>query len=84
MADACGPSSAERHRLDEQVDIDLIHRTAAVGELADEPVNDLLIAAEDESSERMRCTSCFAFAGTRPHAMVRAILKRALPAIIFA
>src|SRR5580704_3589211 len=28
VADACGASSAERHRLDEQVDIDLIHRTA--------------------------------------------------------
>jgi hypothetical protein len=54
VADACRACSAERHRLDEQVDVDLIHRAAAVGELADEPVDGLLIAAEDESSERMR------------------------------
>jgi len=53
MANACGASSAERHRFDEQMDVDLIHRAATVREFTDEPVDGFLVAAENEGRERM-------------------------------
>ena len=47
--------AAERHRLHEKVDIDLIDRAPAEGQFADEAIYRILIAAEDERRQRMRC-----------------------------
>ena len=55
MAHAGRPDAAERHRLHEKVDIDLIDRAPAEGQFADEAIYRTLIAAEDERRQRMRC-----------------------------
>jgi hypothetical protein len=52
MAHAGRPGAAERHSLDEQVDVDQVHPTPAEGQLADEAVDGLLVSAEDEARER--------------------------------
>src|SRR5215831_8260167 len=49
--------AAERHRLDKQVDVDLVDSAAAERKLADEAVDRRLVATEDEPRERMRCCS---------------------------
>ena len=54
MAHAGRSDAAERHRLHEQVDIDLIDRAAAEGQFADEAIDRALVAAEDERRQRMR------------------------------
>src|SRR6516225_5345022 len=48
-----GTDTTEGHRFNEQVDIDLIDRATAEGQFTDKPVDRLLIAAEDESGERV-------------------------------
>src|SRR5712671_2563769 len=47
-----GSGAAERHGLDEQVNVHQIYAASAEGQLANEPVDDFLIAAEDEAGER--------------------------------
>jgi hypothetical protein len=42
------PNSAERHRLDVEMNIGLVHRSAAVRKLSDKSIYRLLITAEDE------------------------------------
>jgi len=54
MAHAGRSDAPERHRLDEEMDIDLVDRAAAKRQFADEAVDRLLISAEDEGSQRMR------------------------------
>src|SRR5262244_2712885 len=55
--------AAERHRLDKQVDVDLVNGTAAERKLADEAVDRRLVATEDEPREGMwcRCNSAKGF-----------------------
>src|SRR5271170_1089084 len=48
-----GSGAAERHGLDEQVNVHQVHPAPAVRQLADEPVDGLLVAAEDETSKRV-------------------------------
>src|ERR1700719_3096265 len=48
MAHAGSPGAAERHGLNEQVNVDQVHPAPAEGELADEAVDGLLVSAEDE------------------------------------
>ena len=47
--------AAERHRLDKQVDVDLVDGAAAERKLADEAVDRRLVATEDERREGIRC-----------------------------
>ena len=47
--------AAERHRLDKQVDVDLVDGAAAERKLADEAVDHRLVATEDERRGGMRC-----------------------------
>src|SRR5215813_291432 len=47
--------AAERHRLDKQVDVDLVDGAAAERKLADEAVDRRLVATEDERRKGMRC-----------------------------
>src|SRR6516225_8972618 len=47
--------AAERHRLDKQVDVDLIDGAAAERKLTDEAVDRRLVATEDERGEGIRC-----------------------------
>ena len=60
-----GPGAAERHGLDEQVNVDQIHAAAAEGQLADEPVDGLLVAAEDEARERAPASPIRAIASSK-------------------
>ena len=48
------PRAAERHGLDEQVNVDQVHPPAAEIQFADEPVDGPLVAAEDETRKRTR------------------------------
>jgi hypothetical protein len=48
------PCAAERHGLDEQVNVNEVHSAATKGQLADEPIDGLLVAAEDEARKRSR------------------------------
>src|SRR5277367_6720631 len=63
VAHAGRAGSAERHRLDEQMDVHLIHGAAAVRQFANEPVDRLLRATENKRSQRAwgRCdvAECF-------------------------
>jgi hypothetical protein len=59
-----GSGAAERHGLDEQVNVHQIYAASAEGQLADEPVDGFLIAAEDEACER---TSRFRHPRHRTH-----------------
>src|SRR5271155_4926183 len=49
-----GSGAAERHGLNEQVNVHQVHPAPTVGELADEPIDGLLVAAEDETRKRTR------------------------------
>src|ERR1700683_4067201 len=49
MASAGWTAAAERHRLDEQVDVHQVHPAAPVGQLADEAIDGLLVAAGDKA-----------------------------------
>src|SRR3984885_15746367 len=52
VAHPCGSGTTERHGLDEQMNVHQIHAASAKGQLADEPVDSFLIAAEDKACER--------------------------------
>src|SRR5215470_15089491 len=48
-----GSNASKRHRLDEQVDVDLIYRASAEGELARKSIDCGLLAAEDKGCQRL-------------------------------
>ena len=54
VAHPSGSAAAERHGLNEQVNVHQVHPAPTVGELADEPIDGLLVAAEDETRKRTR------------------------------
>jgi hypothetical protein len=49
VPDAGGSGAPEGHGLDKQVNIHEVHPASAEGELADEPIDGFLVAAEDEA-----------------------------------
>src|SRR5258708_3025896 len=51
VAHPSGSGTTERHGLDEQVNVHQIHAASTKGQLADEPVDGFLIAAEDKAGE---------------------------------
>jgi hypothetical protein len=53
VSHARGSDTAEGHRLHVQIDVGLIDRSASVREFANEAVDRLLVAAEDEGRQRM-------------------------------
>src|SRR5580692_8207954 len=52
MAHPGRTGATKRHRLDEQMHVDQVDAAAPEGQLPDEPVDGLLVPAEDESGER--------------------------------
>jgi hypothetical protein len=55
VAHPSGSDAAERHGLHKQVNVHQVHPAPTIGELAHEPIDRLLVAAEDETGERMWC-----------------------------
>ena len=53
MAHSGWVNATERHRLHEQMDVDLVDRATAEGQFADEAVDRLLVAAEDKRRQRV-------------------------------
>jgi hypothetical protein len=54
VAHPSGSGAAERHGLNEQVNVHHVDPAPAVRQLADEPIDGLLVAAEDETRKRTR------------------------------
>jgi len=49
-----GANAPERHRLDEEMNIDLVHCPTAIPELTDKSIYRLLIATEDKRDQGVR------------------------------
>jgi len=56
VADPRWAAAAERHRLDEQINVHQVNPTPAVGQLADEAIDGPLVAAEDKARKWAWCS----------------------------